>query len=161
MPAARAPDAFSQGRSCSDKNAGTMKASLLSPLLAAVVLPVCVAIVAAAPVNVTGHWHVAAASGAEFYGGVMVLNQVGQTVIGRAGKSTITGTMASDTKMDAHWDGPKGAGWMTLYFSSNGNGFRGEWGFNGRKADGTFIGKRMADGAAQCCLFSKRGDENG
>src|SRR6202011_278438 len=134
-----------------------MKVPLLSPLLAAAVLLICVAIAAASPINVTGHWRVSVSTGAQFSGGLMVLNQVGQTVIGRSGKSTITGTMASDTKMDARWDGPKGAGWMTLYFSANGNGFRGEWGFNGRKADGTFIGKRMADGAAQCCLFSKRG----
>jgi len=126
-----------------------MKASLLSPLLTAVVLATCVAIVSAAPVNVTGRWHVSASSGEEFYSGLMIFNQVGETVIGRAGKSTITGTMSSDTQMDAHWDGPKGAGWMTLYFSTNGGNFRGEWGFNGRKADGTFLGKRATDHPAQ------------
>ena len=125
-----------------------MKAALRSPLLAALVLATCVGIVAAAPVNVTGHWRVSVTSGAEFYSGLMVFNQVGQTVIGRAGKNTITGTMASDTRMDAQWDGPKGAGWMTLYFSANGNNFRGEWGFNGRKADGTFLGRRVTDNAA-------------
>jgi hypothetical protein len=119
-----------------------MKGSPLSPLLAAIILPICVAIVAASPVNVTGHWRVSVSTGAQFSGGVMVLDQVGQTVIGRSGKSTITGTMASDTKMDAHWDGPKGAGWMTLHFSANGSNFTGEWGYNGRKADGTFVGRR-------------------
>ncbi len=126
-----------------------MKVSLLSPLLAAAVLLICVAIASASPINVTGHWRVSVSTGAQFNGGLMVLNQVGQTVIGRSGKSTITGTMASDTKMDARWDGPKGAGWMTLYFSVNGNNFRGEWGYNGRKADGTFLGRRVTDGAAQ------------
>jgi hypothetical protein len=126
-----------------------MKASLLSPLLGAVVLATSVAIVAAAPVNVIGHWNVTATSGDAFYSGVMVFNQVGQTVIGRAGKSTITGTMSSDTQMDARWDGPKGAGWMTLYFSANGSSFNGEWGFNGRKADGTFTGRRVTDRAPQ------------
>jgi len=126
----------------------SMKAYLLSALLVAIVLSISVSIVAAAPVNVTGHWRVTVSNGAQFNGGVMVFNQVERTVIGRAGKSTITGTMASDTKMDARWDGPKGAGWMTLYFSTNGNNFTGEWGFNGRKADGTFVGRRVPDSAA-------------
>jgi hypothetical protein len=125
-----------------------MKASLLSPLLAAIVFQICVSVVAAAPANVTGHWRVTVSNGAPFNGGLLVLNQVEKTVIGRAGKSTITGTMASDTKLDARWDGPKGSGWMTLYFSTNGNNFTGEWGFNGRKADGTFLGKRVPDSAA-------------
>jgi hypothetical protein len=125
-----------------------MKASLLSAFLAAIVLPICVSIVAAALLNVTGHWRVTVSNGAPFNGGLMVFNQVEKTVIGRAGKSTITGTMSSDTKLDARWDGPKGAGWMTLYFSANGSSFNGEWGFNGRKADGTFVGRRIADGTA-------------
>ena len=105
-------------------------------------MPMCAAIVAAAPVNATGHWQVAVLSGSEFQTGLMILNQVGETVIGRAGKSTFTGTISSDSKMDAHWDGPKGSGWLTLYFSTNGNNFRGEWGFNGRKAEGSFTGRR-------------------
>jgi len=50
--------------------------------------------------------------------------------------------MVSDTKMNAKWNGPKGAGWMTVYFSASGNSFQGEWGYNGKKADGQFIGKR-------------------
>jgi len=126
-----------------------MKTSVVSPLLAAFVSLICVSIVAAAPVNVTGHWRVNVSSGEAFNGGLMVFNQVGQTVIGRTGKSAITGTMASDTKMDARWDGPKGAGWMTLYFSPTGSSFSGAWGFNGRKADGTFVGRRVPDSAAE------------
>ena len=138
-----------------------MKAALSSPLLAVFVITMCVTIVAAAPVNVTGHWHVSAASGAEFYSGLMVFNQVGQTVIGRAGKNTITGTMASDNRMDAEWDGPKGAGWMTLYISTKGNNFNGEWGFNGRKANGTFVGKRVTDHTAQYILLTEGVHEHG
>jgi hypothetical protein len=99
----------------------------------------------AAPVDTIGRWRVQVSGGSEFYSGVMVLNQVAQTVIGRAGKSTINGTMVSDTKMEARWNGPKGAGWMTIDFDSNGQSFRGEWGYNGRKADGSFAGKRIAD----------------
>jgi hypothetical protein len=122
-----------------------MKASLLSPLVGTIVALICAAMVSAAPVSATGHWQVAVQSGAEFYSGLMILNQVGDTVIGRAGKSTITGTMSSDSKIDARWDGPKGSGWMTLHFSANGNNFHGEWGYNGRKADGTFTGRRVSD----------------
>jgi hypothetical protein len=98
---------------------------------------------AALTLNVTGHWRVQVGAGSEFYSGVMVLNQVGQTIIGRAGKSTFTGTMVSDTKCNATWNGPKGAGWMTFNFGPTGDSFNAEWGYNGRKADGTLVGKRI------------------
>ena len=100
-------------------------------------------VVQAAPVNATGHWNVQLTNGAELYTGVVTFNQVGQTVIGHAGKTTINGTMVSDTKMNATWNGPHGAGWITLYFSANGNTFQGTWGFNGRKSNGSFVGKRV------------------
>jgi hypothetical protein len=112
-------------------------------LLAGAAIALSAAGSAAALVSVSGHWRVQIGTGSEFYSGVMVLNQVGQTVIGRAGKSSITGTMVSDTKCDATWNGPKGAGWMTFNFGPSGESFNAEWGYNGRKSDGNFVGKRI------------------
>jgi hypothetical protein len=116
----------------------------LNSLVLAVVVVACVATsVQAAPVNTTGHWHIQVTNGAEFYSGVVTFHQVGQTVIGHAGNTTIDGTMVSDTKMNAKWNSPKGAGWMTVYFGAAGNTFQGTWGFNGRKANGSFVGRRV------------------
>lgn len=99
--------------------------------------------VRAAPVNATGQWHVQMTNGADLYTGILTFNQVGETVIGHEGSTTIDGTMVSDTKMNAKWNGPKGTGWMTVYFGSGGNSFQGTWGFNGKKADGSFVGRRV------------------
>ena len=111
-----------------------------------------VAILAAGTVmasaNATGHWKVQVTNGADLNTGVATLNQVGQTVTGKLKNTTINGTMVSDTKMNAKWAGPHGAGWITLYFSANGNSFQGEWGYNGKKADGQFVGKRIMSAMA-------------
>jgi hypothetical protein len=119
-----------------------VKRGVFSLVLAAALVTIGITGVQAAPVNTTGHWHVQMTNGADFYSGVVTFNQVGETVIGHAGNTTIDGTMVSDTKMNAKWNGPKGAGWMTVYFGTSGNTFQGSWGFNGRKANGSFVGRR-------------------
>ena len=110
---------------------------------AVMVAAVCATVVQAAPVNATGKWNFQLTSGSSLLTGVATFNQVGSTVIGHAGQTTINGTMVSDTKMNAKWNGPKGAGWMTIYFSGSGNSAQGEWGWNGRKANGHFVAKRV------------------
>ncbi|HEV2879444.1 MAG TPA: hypothetical protein VGW96_07630 [Candidatus Eremiobacteraceae bacterium] len=119
-----------------------MKRSAFSLLMAVAILAVCTLAVQAAPVNASGHWQVQVTNGADLNSGVVTFNQVGSTVVGKLKNTTISGTMASDTKMNAKWNGPKGAGWITLYFSANGKSFQGTWGYNGKKAAGDFIGKR-------------------
>ncbi|MDQ6768241.1 MAG: hypothetical protein M3Z41_10575, partial [Candidatus Eremiobacteraeota bacterium] len=116
-------------------------------LLAIATVVLCAAVVQAVPVNISGHWQVEIASGYSIFGGTMAFSEVGQTVIGRTGHTAIEGKMVSDTKMDASWNGPKGAGWMTLNFDASGDSFKGEWGFHGRKADGSFSGRRLPAGA--------------
>jgi hypothetical protein len=32
---------------------------------------------------------------------------------------------------------------MTIYFGGSGNSAQGEWGWNGRKANGSFVAKRV------------------
>jgi hypothetical protein len=104
--------------------------------------------VKAAPVNATGHWQVQVTNGADLNTGMVTFNQVGQTVVGKLRNTTINGEMVSDTKMNAKWNGPHGAGWITLLFSASGNSFQGEWGYNGRKATGNFVGKRVTGAMA-------------
>jgi hypothetical protein len=124
-----------------------VRRSAFTLLVALVAAVLSTAVTQAAPINATGHWQVQLTNGSDFYTGVLTFNQVGETVIGHAGKTTINGKMVSDTKMNANWVGPKGAGWMTFYFGAAGNSFQGSWGFNGRKADGSFVGKRIPPGS--------------
>ncbi|MBV8338721.1 MAG: hypothetical protein JO343_02125 [Candidatus Eremiobacteraeota bacterium] len=112
-------------------------------VVAAAVCAVCLTAVQAAPVNATGKWNCQLTNGSNLMTGVVTFNQVGETVIGHAGNTTINGTMVSDTKMNAKWNGPKGAGWMTIYFGASGSSLQGDWGWNGRKANGSFVGKRI------------------
>lgn len=107
------------------------------------VAAICATVVQAAPVNATGKWNFQLTSGSNLLTGVVTFNQVGETVIGHAGSTTINGTMVSDTKMNAKWNGPKGSGWMTIYFGGSGNSAEGSWGWNGRKANGNFVAKRV------------------
>jgi hypothetical protein len=95
-------------------------------------------------VNATGHWQTQLTNGADLHTGVITFNQVGETVIGKAANTTINGTMVSDTKMNGKWNGPRGAGWITLFFNASGTAFQGTWGYNGKKADGSFVGKRVS-----------------
>lgn len=98
----------------------------------------------AAPVNATGQWQLQATNGAQLITGVLSLNQVGSTVIGSVHSTTVNGTMVSDTEMEAKFDGPRGAGWLTVYFTAEGRSFQGVWGYNGKKPGGKFIGQRIS-----------------
>ena len=109
--------------------------------MAVAILTVGTAVMAA--MSATGHWQVQVTNGADLNTGTATFNQVGTTVVGKLGNTTINGTMVSDTKMNAKWNGPHGAGWITLYFAASGNSFQGTWGFNGKKENGSFVGKRV------------------
>jgi hypothetical protein len=100
--------------------------------------------VQAASASYTGKWKVQFTTSQGLSTGIVTLNQVGTTIVGHgtAAMNTINGTMVSDTKMNGTWEGPHGAGWLTIYFSASGNSFQGTWGYNGRKSNGSIIGKR-------------------
>jgi len=117
-----------------------VKRSAFSLLMAVAILAAGTAMASA---NATGHWQVQVTNGADLNTGVVTFNQVGQTVVGKLKNTTINGTMVSDTKMNAKWNGPHGAGWITLYFAASGKSFQGEWGYNGKKAEGQFVGKKI------------------
>jgi hypothetical protein len=95
-------------------------------------------------VNTMGQWQLQVTNGPILITGVLTLNQVGDTVIGSVHSTTINGTMVADTKMDAKFNGPGGAGWLTVYFTPDGKSFQGQWGYNGKKPGGKFIGQRIS-----------------
>jgi hypothetical protein len=121
-----------------------LKRSVFS-LIAAVGILALGTIAAHAALNVTGKYNVQLTTSQGLSTGTVTFNQVGSTVVGHgtAGLNTWNGTLVSDTKMNGKWEGPKGAGWMTVYFTADGKGFQGTWGYNGKKANGSFIGKRV------------------
>ena len=120
-----------------------MRRSAFSILTAVAIVTMGTLAAQAAPVNATGHWSTKLTDGADLHTGVISFTQVGSTVVGKSSNTTINGTMVSDTKCNAKWNGPKGAGWLTIYFSADGKSFQGTWGYNGRKANGSFVGKRI------------------
>lgn len=98
--------------------------------------------------NVTGDWALEV-TGDRFLTGTLHLTQVGNTIIGSAepasgqGVLQINGTLSGQT-WSAKWRGPSGAtGWLTAHFKNNGTAFSGEWGYNGRKANGQFVSKKF------------------
>ena len=54
-----------------------------------------------------------------------------------------TGTFVTDGQINGKWHGPGGAGWLTIYVSANGHSFNGTWGYNGRAANGSFVGNKV------------------
>ncbi len=98
--------------------------------------------------NVTGDWALEV-TGDRFLTGTLHLTQVGNTIIGSAeptsgqGVLQINGTLAGQ-KWSAKWRGPSGAtGWLTARFNNKGTSFSGEWGYNGRRANGQFVSKKF------------------
>lgn len=100
--------------------------------------------------NVTGDW-VVQVTGDEFIAGTLHLTQVGDTVVGSAdakgaqgsGVLQIHGTL-SGNKLSAKWRGPKGnVGWLTLNFQPSFRAFSGEWGYGGRKPNGSIVSKKF------------------
>jgi hypothetical protein len=121
-----------------------VKRSVFSLLLAIAIVAVSAIGATASPVSATGHWRLQVTTGNGLTNGYLTFNQVGMTVIGRMSTGgTINGEMVSDTKMNGKWNGPNGAGWITLYFDAHGKTFNGTWGFNGAKANGSFVGQRI------------------
>jgi hypothetical protein len=100
----------------------------------------------AATVNISGTWNVQA-TGNEFKSGKLYLTQRGNTIVGYYGASKqgqISGTMVSGGKVNGNWKSPGGAGWLTLHVTSNGNGFSGTWGYNGKKSNGSIVGTKAS-----------------
>jgi hypothetical protein len=75
----------------------------------------------------------------------ITLKQSGNTIVGSnaANGNGFTGTFVNDVQINGKWHGPGGAGWLTVYVSPNGHSFNGTWGYNGRAANGSFVGNKV------------------
>jgi hypothetical protein len=107
---------------------------------------------AAAPAaagNLTGNWTVTA-TGIHFRSGVYQVKQVNNVVVGNTmpvlgqNAAQIDGTMRAGL-VEGTWRGPTGeSGWFNMRLSADGKAFSGQYGFNGRKAEGALVGHLAA-----------------
>lgn len=90
----------------------------------------------------TGDWSVKS-SGPGFSSGTVHMVQQGYTIVGNgAGKRLSFSGKLNNEKLSGTWRGPTGeTGWLTLTFSQSFLSFNGEYGYHGRKPEGTLIGK--------------------
>ena len=73
------------------------------------------------------------------------LKQSGSGIVGNSPttKNSFTGEFVNATQINGKWSGPGGAGWLTIYVTPNGHSFNGTWGYNGRPANGSFVGNKV------------------
>ena len=96
------------------------------------------------PPNLTGNWTLEQTGLNGGSAGTVVLKQSGNSIVGSNSKTGngFTGTFVNDTQINGKWHGPGGAGWLTVYATPNGHSFNGTWGYNGRAANGSFVGNK-------------------
>lgn len=99
----------------------------------------------AAPPNVTGTWQVEQSGLNGPSSSKITLTQSGNGIVGTnaANGNNFTGEFVTDSKINGKWKGPGGAGWLTVYVTPNGHSFNGTWGYNGRAANGSFVGNKV------------------
>lgn len=98
-----------------------------------------------APPNVTGTWRVQQTGLNGGTTATITMTQSGNGIVGTnaSNGNGFTGEFVSDGKINGKWHGPGGAGWLTVYVSANGHSFNGTWGYNGRPANGSFVGNKV------------------
>ena len=94
--------------------------------------------------NLTGNWTVQQTGLNGTSSSTITITQSGNGIVGQnsANGNGFTGTFVTDSQINGKWHGPGGAGWLTVYASPNGHSFNGSWGYNGRPANGTFVGNK-------------------
>jgi hypothetical protein len=99
----------------------------------------------ASPPNITGTWTVQQTGLNGSSTSTVTLQQSGMGIVGSnaSNGNGFTGTFVDDTQINGKWHGPGGAGWLTVYVSPNGHSFNGTWGYNGRAANGSFVGNKI------------------
>ncbi|HTJ27000.1 MAG TPA: hypothetical protein VMA36_12655 [Candidatus Limnocylindria bacterium] len=99
----------------------------------------------AAPPDLTGTWNLQQTGLNGTTTATITITQSGDGIVGNSPTTAngYTGTFVSDSQINGKWHGPGGAGWLTIYATPNGHSFNGTWGYNGRKANGTFVGNKV------------------
>jgi len=104
-----------------------------------------IAVAVQAQPNLTGTWSVEQTGANGGSTGTVTLKQSGNGIVGSnaANGNGFTGTFVNEVQINGKWHGPGGAGWLTIYVSPNGHSFNGTWGYNGRAANGSFVGNKV------------------
>jgi hypothetical protein len=99
----------------------------------------------ASPPSLTGTWSVQQSGNNGTTTATITITQSGNGIIGNNAKTGTgyTGEFVNDTQINGKWHGPDGAGWLTIYVTPNGHSFNGTWGYNGRAANGSFVGNEV------------------
>jgi hypothetical protein len=98
--------------------------------------------------GLSGNWSVTS-TGDQFQQGTVNLSQQGSTIVGRFTRAQgqpidVSGKLTNNTLSGTFKvSGGGESGWITLFFSEDGKGFRGEWGYHGRPPNGLIVGRRM------------------
>ncbi len=98
--------------------------------------------------GLSGNWSVTS-TGDQFQQGTVNLSQQGPTIVGRFTRTggppiDVDGKLNNNVLSGTFKvSGGGESGWITLFFSENGRGFRGEWGYHGRPPNGLIVGRRM------------------
>jgi hypothetical protein len=121
-----------------------LKRFLISLFCGGAIAATSIATGLASPPNLTGTWAVQQTGLNGTTTATVSLTQSGNGVVGSSTKGNgFTGTFATDAQINGKWHGPGGAGWLTIYVSENGHSFNGTWGYNGRAANGSFVGNKI------------------
>jgi hypothetical protein len=97
--------------------------------------------------GLSGNWSVTS-TGDQFQQGTVHLSQQGPTIVGRFTRGSgrpidVSGKLNNNVLSGTFQvSGGGESGWITLFFSENGRGFRGEWGYHGRPPNGLIVGRR-------------------
>jgi hypothetical protein len=96
-----------------------------------------------APSSANGTWDVSA-TGTHFRSGTYQIQQVNQTVVGtNAAGGQMHGTMKTTGLVEGTWRGPSGeTGWFNMHITPDGKSFSGQYGYGGRKPEGSLVGHR-------------------
>jgi hypothetical protein len=98
----------------------------------------------AAPPNMTGSWTVQQSGLNGSSTGKLTITQSGAGIVGQSAAGVgITGTFVTDSQINGKWQGPGGAGWLTVYVTPNGHSLNGTWGYNGRPANGSYTANKF------------------
>src|SRR6185437_7662409 len=122
-----------------------MKRLAVIALSAVVAGSLSIAVATASPPNITGTWTVEQSGLNGSTTSTVTLKQSGSGIVGTNAKNGngFTGSFVTDSQINGKWQGPGGAGWLTVYVSPNGHSFNGTWGYNGRKANGSFVANKI------------------
>lgn len=122
-----------------------MKRFIVSVLCGATIATLSLAPAVAKPPTITGTWKVEQTGNNGTSASTVTLTQSGNGIVGSnaTNGNGFNGTFVNDTQVNGKWHGPGGAGWLTVYVSPNGHSFNGTWGYNGRAANGSFVGNKV------------------